>query len=106
LHSFPTRRSSDLAFHTALAMVEKAPHYAQFGQMEGSIFLIILTDLKKEGLKESADRLEAVMKERALHWKSLGYPFGSEMPWDSTGQEEVYLWSRYFGFDEKAQTTL
>lgn len=96
----------DRAFHTALAMVEKAPHYAQFGQMEGSIFLIILTDLKKEGLKESADRLEAVMKERALHWKSLGYPFGSEMPWDSTGQEEVYLWSRYFGFDEKAQTTL
>ncbi|MBD1431239.1 hypothetical protein H8B06_00240 [Sphingobacterium sp. DN00404] len=96
----------DRAYHTALAMVEKAPHYAQFGQMEGSIFLIILTDLKKEGLKESAEKLEAVMKERALHWSSLNYPFGSEMPWDSTGQEEVYLWSRYFGFDDKAQTTL
>ncbi|PRD57513.1 hypothetical protein C5749_08945 [Sphingobacterium gobiense] len=96
----------DRAYHTALAMVEKAPHYAQFGQMEGSIFLIILTDLKKEGLHESAERLEEIMKERALHWKSLNYPFGSEMPWDSTGQEEVYLWSRYFGFDDKAQTTL
>lgn len=46
------------------------------------------------------------MKKRALHWKSLNYPFGSEMPWDSTGQEEVYVWSRYFGFDDKATVTL
>jgi len=43
---------------------------------------------------------------RAEIWRSLGYPFGSEMPWDSTGQEEVYGWSRYFGFDEKALVTL
>jgi hypothetical protein len=28
------------------------------------------------------------------------------MPWDSTGQEEVYGWSKYFGFDEKALVTL
>jgi len=28
------------------------------------------------------------------------------MPWDSTGQEEVYIWSLYFGFDEKADVTL
>ena len=43
---------------------------------------------------------------RAEVWRSLGYPFGSEMPWDSTGQEEVYGWSRYFGFEEKALVTL
>jgi len=53
-----------------------------------------------------ADKLEAAMRKRAEHWKTLNYPFGSEMPWDSTGQEEVYLWSRFFGFDEKAQVTL
>src|SRR5690606_18974475 len=87
------------AYETALAMVEKAPHHAQGGHMEGSIFLIILTELQKEGLHTSAAKLEAVMKNRALHWKNLNYPFGSEMPWDSTGQEEVYLWSQYFGFD-------
>ncbi|HET7038301.1 MAG TPA: DUF5695 domain-containing protein, partial [Gemmatimonadales bacterium] len=29
-----------------------------------------------------------------------------EMPWDSTGQEEVYAWCRYFGYDEKALVTL
>lgn len=94
------------AFQTGVAMVEKAPHYAQFGQMEGSIFLFILMDLKKEGLLDQASKLEGLMKERALHWKTLNYPFGSEMPWDSTGQEEVYLWSRYFGFDQKAAVTL
>ncbi|QBQ41927.1 DUF5695 domain-containing protein [Sphingobacterium psychroaquaticum] len=96
----------DRACQTAIAMVEKAPYYAQFGQMEGSIFLLILLDMKKEGLTNEAAKLEEVMKKRALHWKSLNYPFGSEMPWDSTGQEEVYVWSRYFGFDDKATVTL
>ncbi len=96
----------DRAFQTTVAMVEKAPHYAQFGQMEGSIFLLILLDLKKEGLTDAAQKLEDLMKARALHWKTLNYPFGSEMPWDSTGQEEVYMWSSYFGFDEKARVTL
>lgn len=96
----------DRAFNTAIAMVEKAPYYAQFGQMEGSIFLIILQDLREEGMITRANQLEAAMRKRAEHWKTLNYPFGSEMPWDSTGQEEVYLWSRFFGFDEKAQVTL
>ncbi|MCL7986735.1 DUF5695 domain-containing protein [Sphingobacterium sp. lm-10] len=94
------------AFQTSVAMVEKAPHYAQFGQMEGSIFLIILKDLQREGKTAEAAKLEALMRERAAHWRTLNYPFGSEMPWDSTGQEEVYLWSDYFGFDDKATVTL
>ncbi|MGA6119840.1 DUF5695 domain-containing protein [Sphingobacterium anhuiense] len=96
----------DRAFQTSMAMIEKAPYYAQFGQMEGSIFLLILHDLRREGLTDAANKLEAAMRKRAEHWKSLDYPFGSEMPWDSTGQEEVYLWSRYFGFDDKTQVTL
>ena len=94
------------AYHTTMAMVNQAPHYAQFGQMEGSVFLLILKDLQKEGLKEMASTLEDAMKKRALHWASLNYPFGSEMPWDSTGQEEVYMWSHYFGFSDKAAVTL
>ncbi|GAO31967.1 hypothetical protein JCM15548_14383 [Geofilum rubicundum JCM 15548] len=94
------------AFHTSMAMVEHAPHYAQFGQMEGTVFLLVLEDLKREGLKDMAEKLESAMRERAEHWASLNYPFGSEMPWDSTGQEEVYMWSKYFGFDEKATVTL
>lgn len=94
------------AYHTAMAMVELAPYYAQFGQMEGSVFIHILDDLKAEGLWEYARKLEAQMKRRTEHWASLNYPFGSEMPWDSTGQEEVYMWSEYFGFGDKAATTL
>ncbi|RZJ81147.1 MAG: hypothetical protein EOO47_05265 [Flavobacterium sp.] len=94
------------AYHTSIAMVEQAPYYAQFGQMEGSIFVLILDDLKREGLTEMATKMESAMKKRADHWRTLNYPFGSEMPWDSTGQEEVYLWSDYFGYDDKADVTL
>lgn len=94
------------AYQTSIAMVTKAPYYAQFGQMEGSVFLLILKDLKSEGWVKEADSLEAEMKKRSDHWKTLNYPFGSEMPWDSTGQEEVYMWSDYFGYNDKAQVTL
>lgn len=94
------------AFQTAMAMIKLAPHYAQFGQMEGSVFILILNDLKAEGFTTMAADLEAAMKARADVWMKLKYPFGSEMPWDSTGQEEVYMWSKYFGLDEKAMVTL
>ena len=77
-----------------------------FGQMEGDIFIQILDDLKREGMKAQADSLEAKMRERAEHWKSEPYPFGSEMPWDSTGQEEVDAWMKYFGYNDKAEITL
>lgn len=94
------------AQETALAMVRLAPYYAQFGQMEGTIFYLILMDLKSEGMNDMASVLETEMKKRAVHWSTLEYPFGSEMPWDSTGQEEVYMWSDYFGYKEKAKVTL
>jgi hypothetical protein len=74
--------------------------------MEGTVFFLILNDLKNEGLTAEATRLENEMKKRANHWRSLQYPFGSEMPWDSTGQEEVYVWSNYFGYQDKANVTL
>jgi hypothetical protein len=94
------------AWRTGEAMVRHAPRYAQFGQMEGTVFVYILQDLEREGWTGEARAFEAIMRERANLWRSLGYPFGSEMPWDSTGQEEVYAWSRYFGYDDKARVTL
>ncbi|GAA5520395.1 DUF5695 domain-containing protein [Aliifodinibius salicampi] len=93
------------AYETSEAMVEYAPHYAQYGQMEGTVFLLILKDLQREGWEQAAS-LEETMRERAELWESLPFPFGSEMPWDSTGQEEVYAWCKYFGFDQKARVTL
>lgn len=94
------------AAETGMAMVRLAPYYAQFGQMEGTVFYLILKDLKNEGLVAEANQLETEMKKRTDHWHTLEYPFGSEMPWDSTGQEEVYVWSDYFGYADKADATL
>jgi len=94
------------AYETSVAMVKLAPGYAVFGQMEGDIFLQVLEDLRREGWNAQADDLEAKMRIRANRWKEEAYPFGSEMPWDSTGQEEVYAWMKHFGFQEKADVTL
>jgi hypothetical protein len=94
------------AYETSIAMVKFAPEYAVFGQMEGDIFLQLVTDLRREGMNAQADDLETKMRVRANHWKEEAYPFGSEMPWDSTGQEEVYAWMKYFGYQEKADVTL
>ena len=76
--------------------------YVELGLMEGTIFLELLKDLKREGWTEKAAEVERLMKERADAWAKEEYPFGSEMAWDSTGQEEVYAWCKYFGYDDKA----
>jgi hypothetical protein len=94
------------AGQTALAMVRFAPYYAQFGNMEGSVFLQILLDLKREGMASLAADVEAKMKGRARIWSDRAYPFGSEMPWDSTGQEEVYTWTKHFGDAAKARVCI
>jgi len=94
------------AYQVPMAMVRFGEGLEQFGQMEGDIFVAILNDLKAEGKAEEAKQLEAAMKTRADHWKEQAYPFGSEMPWDSTGQEEVYAWSKYFGYTDKAEVTV
>jgi hypothetical protein len=74
--------------------------------MEGDIFLMLLQDLEREGWTEQAAAVKAAMKARADEWGHAAYPFGSEMAWDSTGQEEVYAWCNYFGFAKQAQVTL
>ena len=94
------------AYETTMAMMHFAEGQANLGQMEGSVFLGLLDDLRREQMTTQADALEAAMRGRAENWKHEPYPFGSEMPWDSTGQEEVYAWSRRFGMDDKAQVTL
>ncbi|MFZ0663724.1 MAG: DUF5695 domain-containing protein [Acidobacteriaceae bacterium] len=94
------------AYQTTMGMMRLAPYYTQFGQMEGDVFVYILNDLKREGMTADANTLEAAMQGRAEHWKTEQYPFASEMPWDSTGQEEVYAWMTYFGYRQKAVTTI
>ncbi|MEO7719566.1 MAG: DUF5695 domain-containing protein [Capsulimonas sp.] len=80
--------------------------YMQLGLMEGDVFLELLKDVQREGWTDKAAALEARMKTRADRWSTRDYPFGSEMAWDSTGQEEVYSWSKYFGYTKQAEVTL
>ena len=99
----------DKAFNTGKFLsggFEIGVGWRDMGLMEGSVFKLILDDLRREGWKGQADEFEALMRQRAEHWKSLKYPYGSEMAWDSTGQEEVYTWCQHFGFDHKAEVTL
>ncbi|HZT23376.1 MAG TPA: DUF5695 domain-containing protein [Verrucomicrobiae bacterium] len=80
--------------------------YVDTGLMEGDVFVKLLKDLQREGWTNQAAEIESQMKARAEVWKSRAYPFGSEMAWDSTGQEEVYAWCHYFGYQDKADVTL
>jgi len=94
------------AYETTMAMTRYAADLGQFGQMEGDVFVSLLDDLKREGMTTQAATLEKAMHARAEAWNKMAYPFGSEMPWDSTGQEEVYAWTNYFGMKDKAKVTL
>ena len=80
--------------------------YIDTGLMEGDIFVLLVKDLKRENWTEKAIELESAMKARADVWKGRAYPFGSEMAWDSTGQEEVYAWTKFFGYDDKSEVSL
>lgn len=91
------------AYRTVVAMTTIGNDYAQYGVMEGSVFIEILKDLQREGMSTEATDLEAKMKARADKWNTEAFPFASEMAWDSTGQEEVYGWTRYFGYTSKAK---
>jgi hypothetical protein len=80
--------------------------YVNVGLMNGDIFLMLLEDLKRESWTEQATYVESAMKRRADRWSADAYPFGSEMAWDSTGQEEIYAWTTHFGYHEKALVSL
>jgi len=76
------------------------------GLMDGTIFLMLLEDLKRENWQTQAAALEGQLKAHAEEWDRRPVPFGSEMAWDSTGQEQIYGVTKYFGYDDKAQITL
>jgi len=80
--------------------------YVNVGLMNGDIFVMLLDDLKRENWTEQVEYLNAAMKRRADRWQADAYPFGSEMAWDSTGQEEIFAWTNYFGYKEKALVSL
>ena len=50
--------------------------------------------------------MESLMRARVEFWAGEPDPFGSEMAWDSTGEEGVYYWARYFHEDTTAQKSI
>jgi hypothetical protein len=102
----------DQAYETARFMFGRQANgrrrvgYVELGLMEGDVIVALLDDLKREAWQEKAQVIESLMRERIDRWQQDPYPFGSEMAWDSTGQEEVYAWCKYFGHDDKALVSL
>ncbi|KAF2180841.1 hypothetical protein K469DRAFT_753180 [Zopfia rhizophila CBS 207.26] len=80
--------------------------YALVGLMEETVLGELLKDLYRENLQTEAARLESDMSQRAKLWDSQAVPFGSEMAWDSTGQEGVYYWTKYFNLTRTQSKTI
>ena len=98
----------DQAHQTMMFLTDPASRvgYTNVGLMGADVFVLVLDDMKREGWTEKVAALEARMKARADRWAGQAYPFGSEMAWDSTGQEEVYAWTRYFGHERQSLIAL
>ncbi|KAL9091718.1 MAG: hypothetical protein Q9159_001233 [Coniocarpon cinnabarinum] len=80
--------------------------YIEDGLMCETVWLQVLQDLQAENMTTEATRFENAMRSRQQYWSGQADPFGSEQPWDSTGQEGVYLWSKYFGDNATVDKTL
>jgi hypothetical protein len=75
------------AYNTIMRATKSDVGYNRVGLMGETVFGEILTDLTREGKTSEASTLTAAMKSRATQWNSEAVPYGSEMAWDSTGQE-------------------
>jgi hypothetical protein len=87
----------DHAQRTVIRVTKGDIWYNDVGLMGETVFGHILDDLKREGRTSQATAVENAMRARATVWDSQEIPYGSEMAWDSTGQEGVYYWTRYVG---------
>ncbi|KAK0646875.1 hypothetical protein B0T16DRAFT_328617 [Cercophora newfieldiana] len=96
----------DQAAGTVLRALKSDVGHSGDGLMGETVFGEILRDLQREGKAEKAREVEGVMRGRARRWDGMAVPFGSEMAWDSTGQEGVWFWSRYFGYTATATKAL
>jgi len=82
------------------------------GFMDGTVAREVLRALLAEGTAGNATlgaigaTLESNMRVRQRHWAVTPYPYGSEFGFDTTGQEEVVVWSLYFGNESVAKKTV
>ncbi|KIK71566.1 hypothetical protein GYMLUDRAFT_52628 [Collybiopsis luxurians FD-317 M1] len=76
------------------------------GLMGETVIRYLLSDLQREGLTANATLVQSRMQARWKIWSTERFPFGSEMAWDSTGQEGVYIWSTFFNDTTTAANAL
>ncbi|KAK6063211.1 hypothetical protein SCUP515_12616 [Seiridium cupressi] len=94
------------SFQTVVRSTKPDVGYTDVGLMGETVWGELLNDLTREGWTSQASTLTSLMHSRATTWNSEAVPFGSEMAWDSTGQEGVYYWSKYFGYNSTALKTV
>ncbi|KAJ4470925.1 hypothetical protein J3R30DRAFT_3299979 [Lentinula aciculospora] len=91
---------------TVATLTDGEVGYADDGLMGETVIHYLLGDLQREGLTANATLIQNKMKSRWQIWSTERYPFGSEMAWDSTGQEGVYIWSTFFNDSTTALNAL
>ncbi|KAJ7053973.1 hypothetical protein C8F01DRAFT_1165532 [Mycena amicta] len=94
------------AVNTIKAMMSGSVGFNLDGLMGETVIRYLLDDLNREGLTTNATFVQAQMKTRWTGWSTERYPFGSEMAWDSTGQEGVYAWAKFFNDTTTATNAL
>lgn len=72
-----------------------ATKYANMGELH--MALSLEGDLRKEGLASQADWVRQTVEMKAYYFASKEYPYGSEMPYDSTAFEAVYAYGKAAG---------
>lgn len=82
------------SYSTVIRAMKSDVGYNADGLMGETVFGELLTDLQRENLTSQHTTLTAAMKSRAVQWNAAAVPYGSEMAWDSTGQEGVYYWTK------------
>jgi len=94
-----------MAFRTSVHMFRTDP-WGHIGVMGGANALNIMGDLGSEGLVAQRDELLNEIRKCNQVFLDDPYPYSSEYPVDTTAQEQVYFFTRYFGNTEKNRRTL
>jgi hypothetical protein len=82
------------SYNTVVRSMQSDVGYNEVGLMGETVWGELLNDLIREDWTTQANTLTSLMKSRATQWNSEEVPYGSEMAWDSTGQEGVYYWTK------------
>ena len=99
------REYLNMAYRTSVRMFQTDP-WGHVGVMGGANSLNIMEDLGREGLQEEYRNLLNEIRKCNDVFLQDPYPYASEYPADTTAQEQVYFFTRYFGNTEKNLKTL